>query len=228
MSKNRRVRLEADLPDDDAEVRNDRKQPPQPSRLGWFASRLLVMLVLLGVLAGLAPTILSATGLWKSVLVAAAPDLANKIQIGSLSLAWWSPVNVSNLVVRDDQGILAEVPQVRSHKTLWQLATGYPDFGTFEITEPRANVVLRQDGSNIEDFLARLPKDKSGGKGGAPVKIGLMLTRGTIGLDDTVAGRQWSLENVNLDLSWPTANDQPKSGKLTATVSRSLTPSGTS
>ena len=44
--------------------------------------------------------------------------------------------------IRDEQGTLAEVPLVRSQKTLFQLASGYPDLGTFEITEPRANVVL--------------------------------------------------------------------------------------
>jgi len=216
MSKSKRVKFEVDLPDG---AITDHDDPPRrSSRLGWFASRMFVMLVLLSVLVLFAPTIISASGLWKSLLTAAAPDLADKIQIGSLSLAWWSPVSVSNLTVRDEQGTLAEAPLVRSHRTLWQLATGYPDLGTFEITEPRANVVLRQDGSNIEDFLAKLPQDESDGKGSPPMKIGLVLTRGTIGLDDAVAGRQWSLENVNLDLTWPTAIDQPKSGKLTATV----------
>ncbi len=217
MSKPKRVKLELDLPDDALQDRDD-SPPRRRSRLGWFASRLLVMLVLLGVLGLFAPTIISATGLWKSLLASAAPELAGKIEIGSLSLAWWSPVTVSNLTIRDELGTLAEVPQVRSHRTLWQLATGYPDLGTFEITEPRANVVLRQDGSNVEDFLAKLPQDDSDGKGSAPMKIGLVLTRGTIGLDDTVANRAWSLENVNLDLNWPTANEEARSGKLTATV----------
>jgi hypothetical protein len=219
MSKYKRAKLDEDLPVSAHQGRNDAPETWRPSRLRWLASRLLVMLVLLGVLGFFAPTIISATGLWKTLLASAAPDLAGKVEIGSLSLAWWSPVSVSNLIVRDEKGTLVEVPQVRSHKTLSQLATGYPDLGTFEITEPRANIVLRQDGSNVEDFLAKLPQDESGGKGGAPIKIGLLLTRGTIGLDDTVAGRQWELENVNLDLTWATANDQPKSGKVTAGVS---------
>jgi translocation and assembly module TamB len=220
----KRVVFEDDLPEEKVK---SKKPAPRPSRVGWLASRLFVMLVLLAVLVVFLPTILSATGLWKTILASAAPDIAGKLNAGSLSLAWWSPVTIANLSVRDDAGQpLADVALVRSQKTLLELASGYPDLGTFEIIEPRASVVLRQDGSNIEDFLAKLPKDESDGGGGAPVTIGLVLTRGTVGLDDTVAGRQWSLENVNLDLAWPTANDQPKSGKLTATVSSPAVPAG--
>ena len=174
MSKNKRARFEADLPNDVLHDHDVARRPRRASRLGWFASRLLVMLVLLAILARLrADDHLHDRPLEVGPGIGRA-DLASKMEIGSLSLAWWSPVSLSNLVVRDKQGTLAEVPQVRSHKTLWQLAAGYPDLGTFEITEPRANVILREDGSNVEDFLAKLPKDESKGKGGAPIKIGLL------------------------------------------------------
>jgi hypothetical protein len=218
MSNSRRRNFAAEPPDDDQRVRHSGPAPRRPSRLSWFASRLVVMLVLLAVLGLFAPTIISATGLWKSLLASAAPELAGKIEIGSLSLAWWSPVSVSNLTVRDEQGTLAQVQLVRSQTTLWQLATKYPDLGTFEVTQPAANVVLRSDGSNIEDFLAKLPKEESDGKGSPPIKVALVLTRGTIELDDAVAGRQWTLGNVNLDLTWPTASDEPKLGKLSCSV----------
>ena len=223
MSKTKRLKLELDLPDEDdpAPARGKRTQPGRPSRLAWWGSRLTMTAVLLAVLVVFAPTIVSATGMWKSILAWAAPDLAGQINAGSLSLAWWSPIEVRDLVVRDaEDKPLAEVPLVRSQRTLWQLATSPQDLGVFEIHQPLARVLLRADGSNIEDFLAKLPQGDGDSSGSASaIRIGLVLSGGTIELEDTIAGRQWLLEEVALEMNWPTAAGEAKSGKLAARVS---------
>ncbi len=207
----------------EAERRQARDEQPQsprrPSFLYRWGSRLFVLLLLLGVLVLVAPSILAATGLWRSVLTAAAPEIAPLVNAESLSLAWWSPIEIKGLSVRDEQGQpLADIAAIRSQKTLFALAANANDLGTFEIVEPKAKVVLRADGSNIEDFLAKLPASKDDGGKGAPTKVGLVVTGGTVELDDTIAQRQWLLGDVAVELNWPTADDEAKSGKLAARI----------
>jgi translocation and assembly module TamB len=218
MAKSKRVKLEVDLPDDAVQDRDEAAPSPRRgSRLGWLGSRLLVMLVLAAILALFAPMIVAGSGLWKSLLAWGAPDLAGKIEIGRLSLAWWSPVEIQQLTIRDEQGTLAEIPRLRSQKSLFALATGYPNLGTFELESPRVRIELRADGSNVEDLLAALasPDDQQDSSNTA-IGVGLVVTGGSIELDDRIAGRTWLLDQVNADLAWPAAADQLKTGKLEA------------
>ena len=48
---------------------------------------------------------------------------------------------------------VAEVAAVRGDKSLWALAMNHHDLGQFDIEQPNVHVVLRDDGSNLEDFL---------------------------------------------------------------------------
>ena len=162
----------------------------------------------------LPPLAVGSGGLWKTVLSYAAPELAKQIDAQSVQLAWLSPIEVRNLAVRDAGGQpLAEVAAIKSRKTLLQLALNYRDVGTFEVDSPKARIVLRADGSNVEDLLAKLPKSE--GKSES-VGFGLVLTKGLIEFDDQVAGRQWVLENLGVEVNSPLAADQAKSGKLAA------------
>ena len=64
--------------------------------------------------------------------------------------------------MRDPAGQpLAEVPLIRSRKTLLSIAAGSSDVGVFDVEEPRLKIVLRADGSNAEDLLAKLPKSQN-------------------------------------------------------------------
>src|SRR5438552_13215684 len=123
MAKHRFVAKEA--VNDDAQQRRKQsasKRRPGGSRLFWFGSRLFVLLVLLGILAFFAPLLIGSTGLWKSLLAAAAPEIAKQIDAKSLQLSWLSPIEVRGLVVRDPAGqSLAEVPLIHSHQTLWEI-----------------------------------------------------------------------------------------------------------
>ncbi len=218
MAKSKRVKFEVDLPDDAVQDREDAKPAPRRmSRIGWLGSRLLVVLVLFAILALFAPMIIAGSGMWKSLLAWGAPDLAGRIEIARLSLAWWSPIEIQQLTIRDELGKLAEIPRLRSHKSLLALATGYPNLGTFEIEAPRLRVKLRADGSNVEDLLAALASPDDGQEAAdAPIGIGLVVTGGSIELDDRIAGRTWLLDQVNAELAWPAAADQLKTGKLAA------------
>src|SRR5437879_4512631 len=132
------------------------------SRLFWLGSRLLVVLVLLAVLVFFAPAAIVKTGLWKSILASATPELAHQLDVGSLKLRWLSPIEFHDVVVKDAGGqTLAQLPVVRGTKSLLQIALNSRDLGTFEVDDPKVAVVLRRDGSNVEDLLAKLPKSQS-------------------------------------------------------------------
>jgi translocation and assembly module TamB len=212
-------RMEPDRDDEGASRQRD--AAPQRgrggSRLVWFGSRLFVVALLLGSLAYFAPLLVTSTGIWKSVLAAAAPQLAGKIDAAALQLAWLAPIEIKGLVIRDPAGQpLAEVASIKSRKSLLEIALNRSDLGVFDVVDPKATITLRAAGSNVEDLLAVLPKSES--QSGQPVGIGLQLVNGTIALDDQIAGRQWQLEGVALDLHWTAAASQPKTGKLAAAV----------
>src|SRR6188768_2179070 len=127
---------------------------------GWFLWRGGLLLAILAALAWFAPTLIATTGLWKPLLGRIAPPLSGKVDAGSLSLGWLSPIVVKDLVVRDEAGeVLAQVGIFRSEKTLLSLAQNQNDLGKFTVDEPQGRIVLHTDGSNIEDLLAQFAKD---------------------------------------------------------------------
>lgn len=198
------------------EYETDEVAPAGPRRSRRLR-RVLVVGLLLAALGWFAPWIASATGLWKSLLATAAPELAGKIDAQSLSLSWLSPIVARQIRVRDQNGQpLAEVESVRTQRSLLELVLYPDDVGQVLLTKPHLLLVLRQDGSNLEDFLASLAKKST--TSSAPLGFSLQIAEGSVDVDDTIAGRAWGLASVSGDLKWPAADDQPKTGKITAAV----------
>src|SRR5436190_8107043 len=69
------------------------------SRLMWLASRSLVLVVLLAVLAYFLPPIIASRIVWKKLLALASPELAKQVDAKSLNLGWFSPLEISEAVV---------------------------------------------------------------------------------------------------------------------------------
>lgn len=191
------------------------------SRMGWYVWRAGLLLTLLGVLGWFAPSIVATTGLWKTLLGRFVPPLSGRVDAGSLSLGWLSPIVVKDLVVRDEAGeVLAQVGIFRSEKTLLSLAQNQSNLGKFTIDEPLGRIVLRKDGSNLEDFIAQLTKDfppQEGNSAGAVPSFSLTLSRGTIQLEDQVAGQRWELAGVQIDAEFPKSQG-PRTGKIAAVL----------
>lgn len=214
----RHRRPESDL-DDDRPEETRRPRSRKPSMFFWLASRLAVVFVLLAVLAFFLPTIIGSTGLWKTLVATAAPQLAGKVDASSLSLGWLSPIEIGGLSVRDESTQpLVEVRQIKSRKSLLDLALNPQDLGTFDVTDLQAKIVLRENGSNVEDLLtdllAKMPKSE---KSGPIPAVGLSFSRGSILIDDQVARRQWQIDGLDINLAW-TAAAQPKTGKISAAI----------
>jgi translocation and assembly module TamB len=189
---------------------------PRPGR-SRLVRRVLIGGLLLAALAWFAPLIAGATGLWKSLLASAAPELAGKIDAKSLSLSWLSPIVARQVRLRDANGQpLAEVESVRTQRSLLELVLYRDDAGQVLLTKPHLLLVLRADGSNLEDFLSSLAKRSSASS--SPLGFSLQIAEGSVDVDDTISGRPWGLADVSGDFQWPAAEDKPKTGKITAAV----------
>ena len=209
---------ETDEPDDSPSTGSR----PRRSQL---LRRLAIGLLLVAALTWFAPWILSASGLWKSLIPLAAPELAGKIDAQWLSLSWLSPVVARQASLRDADGqMLAEVQSLRTERSLLELVLYPSDLGKIVLQAPHVQLSLREDGSNLEDFLALLSKKKSSR---TQVGLSLEIADGAVDVADEIAGRRWGLKNIGGDFAWPAAADKPKTSKLAAAVFASEDPRDT-
>jgi translocation and assembly module TamB len=193
-----------------------RRTGHQRSRRGRLRWKILAALALVAALVYFAPAIVATTGLWRLVVARAVPSLSENLDMAGLQLGWFSRVEMRGVTLRDPTGeTLAQASVVRTNKTLLDLLLTYPNVGFVVVEQPRARVVLRDGGSNVEDLVELF--SPSGDAGGS-IAFGLQLASGMVELDDQVAGRQWLLDGVHLDLAWPVASGQPRTGKLAATI----------
>lgn len=214
MTRKVRKRVIEEYETDDESAEDELPSRPRQSR---YFRRLAIGLLLLAALAWFAPWIFSATGLWKSLIPLAAPELAGKIDAQSLSLSWLSPIVARQVTLRDANGQgLAEAATVRTERSLLELALHPSDVGKVLLQEPQLHLALRQDGSNLEDFLTAFAKQSTS----TNVELGfsIQIADGFVEVEDTIAGRRWGLENVHGDFVWPAAADQPTTSKISGAI----------
>ena len=87
-----------------------------------------------------------------------------EVRIGSASLGWFSPISLREVEVLDAQKQpLASIAAVTGDRSLLKILSNTSNVGRFRIDGPRLSVVLRPDGSNVEDALATYlaPKEEA-------------------------------------------------------------------
>ena len=149
----------------------------------WFVIILLV--------AGMAPTVLSGAGQVPSLLRLFYPKLAQAVTFESGTLHWWSEVRLANIVVRD---LTAEVSPEKSaipaftadvvatRQPLWKLAMSAGRDIEITIERPILNVRVFDGTSNIEQTFRQLfPDTDASGTSRAPA-IDLTVSQGSIRL----------------------------------------------
>lgn len=182
------------------------RRPTQPHprrrrRWPW----LLAILVL--VLLWLLPMLVAHSPLLAWIVDKSAANLNGKISIQGVSLGWFSPIRLSDVAVRDPQGqAILEVSQAQSSRTLLGHLCSWSNLGRLRIERPNLVLVLRPDGSNLEDLIARLPKPKS-----LAIDLGLDITDGTITVLDTATQRQWQLKALQVAMTRPADQQKPLS-----------------
>ena len=159
-------------------------------------------LFLLGSFVGgawFAPEIVSQTSLRHSVANWATHGLPLRVELGPTSLGWMKPIVLRELRISDSDGqALLDVKELRSERTLWQLAIQRGVLGTFTLTEPKGHVVLRAEGSNVEDVLAIL---LSGSTTDPAPEFRVEIVNARVEFEHPALQRKSAIESLDLKVS---------------------------
>lgn len=178
------------------------KKAPTPPRkfrpMRWLAFGLLG----LGLLVGLAPTIISKTSLGDWLLGQVVPSAWGTVEIGRRDLGWFSPVAVGDLRLKNAQGeLLAEVASLKTKETLWQIIS---TAAVTEVTVDQAAVRIewRADGSNWEDWIAAIaPKEPQTKSEYATPDLTIQFSNCQVVLDSKTDAQTWLAEELQGQVS---------------------------
>ena len=179
--------------------------PPKPQRRKPW--RFMIACVVLATLVWLLPGIIAHTPML-SWGVRTFGKLNGDVSIQSASLGWFSPINISGVEVRDAQHQpVLQLAGLKSEKTLAGLLCDLSKLGTFRLERPTLTLLLRNDGSNVEDLIARLLTGESSNK---HTGLSLEIIDGSLTIVDQELKQQWEVNKLNVALcmtnesAWPT------------------------
>lgn len=162
------------------------------------------LLLAIGVLTWLAPSIVAMTELRHQILSAALPDYPGRMEVGAASLGWFSPAILQDVQIYDLQGeLLLSLGGVSTESSLLSLATDRAHLGKISIEKPKVRIVARKDGSNLEDALAKLLPKPSEGTPSAPPELTLAVSGGELELIEAGTKKSWKWRNLHGEVSPP-------------------------
>ncbi len=203
-------------------VHRRRRCALQRLRGGGFRRKLLLLLVLLVAVIGLLPIIVAKTPLRNVLISMVVPRDTLRVSIGDASFNWISGPSLSHVEVKDAAGeTLLAAESIRIDRAPAGLAMNWHELGTIQIVRPVVYLKVRPDGSNLEDVIQKLAGTTSAaaedaapattaepapevaakpasGAVAKPVAYSVRLDGGTIVTDDVATGRQWRVQNVNV------------------------------
>jgi len=134
-------------------------------RRGLAGSLLAVVL-----LVAASPYLFSWPPLANFALGAASWRIQGRATVGAASLGWFSPPALNDLEVVPRKGPpLLKAPTIVIDRPLWQIVT-QGHVGQVRIERPELHLLVRKDGSNLEDLLGRRikPSERPSGEATAP------------------------------------------------------------
>lgn len=177
-------------------VRRTKVDRPKRKRGRPFLYGSLVMFLLLAVTVYAAPVIVAHTTLAQKLL-AWSLRVDGTVSLRSASLGWFSEVIVDDIEIRDPDGeAVLTVATIRTERTLASLLANLHDIGRVYVDRPALHVIAYERGTNLEDVFAALINTESTTENPT---LQLIITSGTIKLDDAATNRSFILEKVDLD-----------------------------
>ena len=168
---------------------------PQPVRR-QFRRWVLTLMVGGGLLVAGLPTLI-AWGPWRDALIGwGLADLHGSVSTGTLSVGWFSPLTATDVSIADPQAQrVVSIASLTTEKSLLGLLLGPTDLGKVTIDGLQANLVLREDGSNVEDLIASYLHAPA--PANAPqINLELDLSNGQVAIQDTSSGQQCTVEHL--------------------------------
>ena len=159
-----------------------------------------LLLALLATGVWFAPAIVAKTSLRQRIPKLIFPTYPGTVEVGETSIGWMSPIVVKGLRAEDEEGhTLLDAKEFSTVETLWTLATRQTNLGRMRLVDPVVHVSIRQDGSNLEDVLAKF---MSGPASTAPIPaFEFEIVNARIELSNKSASRTSTIEPVSLVLA---------------------------
>lgn len=175
-------------------------EPFRKPRRRWLRI-LLILVVVLGILAWFAPSLIAMSPLFERIVAWATQDVDGTVRVGSASLGWLSPVVLNDVEVLDKQNQpVLRVGQLSGDRRLIDLALDATRLGVFRIEQAQANVSLRRDGTNVEDLLKTILSKPSSGK---PLGVTIEVVDAAATIRDNRRGQSWTIEGLSVTAAIP-------------------------
>jgi len=141
------------------------KRTPAPRKSG---SSWLVKLFLLGIiLVAAAPSLISLSGQAPALLNKMHPRLAQAVSFRSLTVHWWTSLEITDLKIRDlshidethpisEAPLLCEIERVATVEPLWRIAMNAGRGTGLLFKSPQLNLINDEQGTNIDRTVAAL------------------------------------------------------------------------
>src|SRR5262249_12425512 len=135
--------------------------------------------------------------------------LHGTVDAGGASLSWLGPIQYTDIEFRDSHGeLLLAIPKIESEKSLLGILKNLNDLGMFRIERPQVSLLVRADGSNVEDVVSNGSTSSTSltstpSAAGATVKLpalAIEIVDGSIKVADTTSGQQCVVDKLNVKL----------------------------
>ncbi len=157
--------------------------------------RLLVALAVLLVVVWLLPSIVAETPLFSWILKTATADLNGSVTVRSASLGWFSPIAVEGVEVKDAVGkTLLTLPSATGDRSLLKILCNYTNLGTFRLANPDVSLLLRDDGTNVEDALSKYLSSTE--KSTTQFTLAIEVVDGCATVTDQRTGLAWQVKKI--------------------------------
>jgi len=168
----------------------------------WVIGGALTALLVLWLL----PTLLGHTSLVTRIARQVGADVNGRIDVQSASLGWFSPVRLYGvrIVDQDDRPVI-DVPEIRGERALMSLLWNKSDPGAFHLDGPKLSVVLREDGSNLEDVFAKYlaPSDRK------KIGVAVEVVNGSVSIEDSRSRKNWQIDQLDVSFAMPADRSRP-------------------
>ncbi len=200
------------------------QRQPTPRRSRSRKPIFFLLGIALIALVWFAPAIIANSPLKHRLLASAAGDFQGTIVVGPISAGWLSQISAKNIVAFDTRGErLVEAASIQLDKNLIALLQDHSDLGTIRVVQPVVKLVLRPDGSNIEDAIAPwlVPSDE-------PSNIGckVEIENAVVEVADTATGSQWTATKLNAAIGVPANSNSPLTLHIDSVVNPANAASG--
>lgn len=189
-----------------------------PPRRRWCRRLLLLAAVGLFLAVYLAPAVVAHTSLRNQLARTAAAGLDGTLTVGSVSLGWFTPVELRNVTLTDRQGRpVLIVPRIVTRRTLVGLLWDRTEWGEVVAEAPTVEIVCSPAGTNAEEVFRRLVQTSPGAVARRP-SITLRVTGGRLTLHDATTGQPGEWGDLEATVRVPAQPDEPVTVQLSGSA----------